>query len=136
MKQEIKTFVEEYNKRMDWNQEIIDGFGKGYIPSYTKDFIKENLSTGKITEEGFDLENAKLFAYEHDNLQELQAFNNETYGTTYFWLRSNETEDEYKERKQNRVRENAVKRLFDIGLEMAKLNGEKNEFERIRDGLL
>jgi hypothetical protein len=135
MKQEIKDFVEGYNKTMEWNKEILESFGKGYVHSYTKKFIKEYLSTNKITEEGYDLENAKLYTYEQTGTQELQAFSNKTYGTTYFWFKPGETEEEYKKRKMDSVGRYALERLKEISMEMAALDGEKSEFERIRDGL-
>lgn len=135
MKQEIKDFVEGYNKTMDFNKEIVESFGKGYVPSYTKNFIKEYLSTNKITEEGYDLENAKLYTYEQTGTQELQAFNNKTYGTTYFWFKPGETEEEYKKRKTDSIGKHALERLKAISMEMAALDGEKNEFEKICNGL-
>lgn len=135
MEEKVKTFVEEYNKRMDWNKDIIGRFGKEFVPVRTKDFIKEYLSTKKIDEEGYDLENAKLYTYEHDGVQEMQVFSNTTYGTVYFWVKPNETEEEYKERKTNRVREEAMKKLYEIATEITKLTHEKTEFAAIRDGL-
>lgn len=135
MKQEIKDFVEGYNKTMDFNKEILESFGKGYVPSYTKNFIKDYLSTDKITEDGYDLENAKLYLYEQTGVQELQAFSNKKYGTMYFWLKPDETEEEYKKRKIDSIGKHALERLKEISMEMAALDGEKSEFEKIRDGL-
>ena len=101
MNSEIKKFVEEYNKRMSWNRDIIKNLKIKYskLNKYLQRFVDENLSTKDITEEGFDLERAKVYSYE-DGTLELQAFNNETYGTTYFWVKPVETEELY---KKNRI---------------------------------
>ena len=116
MKKDIEIFVEKYNKVMDWNKDILASFWDDCVSNpygrpigvtdYTKSviaYIEDNLSTEKIDEEGFDLENAMLYAYDRSadgkELNELQAYNNKTYGTSYFWLLPDETEEEYKKRK-------------------------------------
>ena len=77
MTEDIKNFVERYNKCMQWNKEIIKSLGTKNIP---QDIIEKYLTTDAITEDGYDLENAKLFVYsENDSLAgtlELQAFSN------------------------------------------------------------
>lgn len=135
MENKIKTFVEEYNKRMDWNRDILDKFGNEYVPVHTQIFIKDNLPTDKITEEGFDLENAKMYVYDDSGIQEMQAFNNSTYGTTYFWLRPDEGEDEYKRRKEDDIRKKVADRLKGIEANIAEFTAAKTEFNEILKGL-
>ena len=60
MKSNIKNFVEEYNKRMSWNADIIKQIGKENI---SVKVIDDYLSTELITEENYDLENASLYEY-------------------------------------------------------------------------
>ncbi len=135
MEKKIKTFVEEYNKRMDWNGDILSKFGKEYVPVHTQAFIKDYLPTDKITEEGFDLGNAKVYVYDDSEIQELQAFNNSTYRTTYFWLKLAEGEDEYKRRKEDDIRNSATDRLNEIEANIAELTAKKTEFNKILKGL-
>lgn len=141
MKKDIEIFVERYNKVMDWNKDIRASFwddcvsnpyGRSIgVTDYTKSYIEDKLSTEKIDEEGFDLENATLYAYDRcvdgRELNELQAFNNKTYGTSYFWLFPDETEEGYKKRKV----ENLIK---DLDKKVAELNSKISDLEREQKG--
>ena len=71
----IPEFIEEYNKRMDWNRDILGNVDDAYLSShpFMKEIADEYLSTGKITEETHDIDNAKIYEYD-DGLLELQVF--------------------------------------------------------------
>ena len=108
MNDNVKKFVEEYNKRMSWNRDIIKKFKIKYnkLNEYLQKFIDENLTTEDITEEGIDLEHAKVFEYGPEDswcgTLEMQAFNNKTYDDTYFWVKPI-SEEKYKKDKINLI---------------------------------
>jgi len=131
MKKEIKNFVEEYNKRMDWNKDIRDSLNLDFIPIYT-DIIKDYLPTEKLDEEGYDLENASYYTYD-DGLMELQAFSNTAYRTHYLWVHPYETdaENSYKEEKIERLKEKINERLD----ELKPFIAEENELQKIKEKL-
>lgn len=89
MTEEVKKFVEKYNNHMDWNKEILESGSLDYIPKheYFKALVDEYLSTEKINEEDYDLENAKVYTYEEDGTLELQVFSNKIYHGVYFWAK-------------------------------------------------
>lgn len=131
MKEEVKNFVEEYNKRMDWNKDIRDSLNLGFIPIYT-DIIKEYLTTEKLDEEGYDLENALFYTYD-DGLMELQAFSNTVYRTHYFGVKPYETdaENSYKSEKIEHIKEKINERLD----ELKPFIAEENELQKIKEKL-
>lgn len=130
MKEDIKCFVEDYNKRMDWNVFILDRLLKVYNPILTKDLLDEHLSTKKITEDRIDLENAKIHIY-GNGVREMQAFNNETLGTTYFWVKPDETEMEYKKKKINSIKKYVTGRKEELENKIEELYAENKELSFI-----
>lgn len=131
MKEEVKNFVEEYNKRMDWNKDIRDSLNLDFIPIYT-DIIKDYLSTKKLDEEGYDLDDALFYTYD-DGLMELQAFSNTAYRTHYFWVQPYETDAEksYKAEKIECLKEKINKRLE----ELKPFVAEESELQKIKEKL-
>ena len=139
MKKDIEIFVERYNKVMDWNKDIRASFWDDCVSNpygvtdYTKSYIEDNLSTEKIDEEGFDLENAALYAYDRcvdgRELNELQAFNNKTYGTSYFWLFPDETEEEYKKRKVEYLIKDMTEKVAELNSKISDLEQERKEWK-------
>lgn len=127
MDEKVKNFVEEYNKRIDWNKDIRDSLNLDFIP-----IIKDYLSTEKLDEEGYDLENASYYTYD-DGLMELQAFSNTAYRTHYFWIWPYETdaENSYKAEKIEYIKEKINKRLE----ELKPLVAEENELQKIKEKL-
>lgn len=104
----IPEFVEEYNKRMDWNRDILGHIDDAYLSAhpFMKEIVDEYLSTGKITEETYDIDNAKIYEYDDEEsfgLLELQAQSKRTYRLTYFWVDPNEDEGRYKANKIEHV---------------------------------
>ena len=63
MTEEIKNFVEKFNRQVQWDNEIIKSIGKKNIP---QDII-DNYFSEPITEEEYDLENARLYEYGKDD---------------------------------------------------------------------
>lgn len=131
MKEKVKKFVEEYNKRIDWNKDIRDSLNLGFIPTHT-DIIKDYLATEKLDEEGYDLENASFYTYD-DGLMELQAFSKISYRTHYLWVHPYETdaENSYKAEKIEYIKGVINKRLEDLQPFIA----EEKELQKIKEKL-
>ena len=127
MTEDIKNFVEKYNKCMQWNKEIIKSLGAKNIPQV---IIENLLTTDTITEDGYDLENARLYEYGKDDnwagTLELQAFSNSTYHTAYFWIHKDYTEEEYKAQKIEKIKEVMNKELDEL---FEKIKGLTSTFK-------
>ena len=142
MDERVEKFVEIYNKVMDWNKDILDVIMGAFntVPKYTKDFIDDYLPTEKINGERFDLEHAKLFEFERDvdgeEVYELQAFNNESYGTSYFWVFPNEDEQRYKTRKLEQLDNHMYKKISDLTTKIAELKAENEEWTALLDAIM
>lgn len=139
MNENVKKFVEDYNKRMDWNKDILDSIAINFTKDAVNTFIDEFLSTDKITEDGYDLEYASIYSYDKDNdgedLNELQVFNNKTYGTTYFWLKPNETESDYKNSKMEYINNEVSKKISHITSEISRLEAENKEWKTLLNAI-
>ena len=127
----IPEFIEEYNKRMDWNRDILGVIDDAYLSShpFMKEIADEYLSTGKITEEAYDIDNAKIYEYDDEadsGLLELQAQSKRTYRLTYFWMNPNKDEGQYKAEKIESVlgvlKKNKDEAVEKIEAETKKLN--------------
>lgn len=133
MTEEIKNFVENFNRQVQWENEIINSIGKKNIP---QDIIKNFFTTDIITEDGYDLENAKLYEYgKNDSWAgrlELQAFSNITYRTTYFWLRpENYTEEEYKANRIEEIKKEVNKKLNELYEKIKDLTSEYKKYNKL-----
>ena len=130
MKPEVKNFVEKYNKRMAWNRDILSKMNI-VISKFTDKklirFIDENLSDDDITPEEFDLDTAKVYAYEDTGTLEMQVFNNKTYCVSYFWCKPNENEDEYKKNRMSYIIKELENDIEKKKSEIEKLNTELTE---------
>ena len=133
MTEDIKNFVERYNKCMQWNKEIIKSLGIKNIP---QDIIEKYLTTDAITEDGYDLENAKLFVYsENDSLAgtlELQAFSNTIYGTVFFWVRKDDTEEVYKAKKIEKIKNEMNKQLDKLFEQIKGLTSTFKHYNKLK----
>lgn len=127
----MPEFIEEYNKRMDWNRDILGDLDDAYLSAhpFMKEITDEYLSTGKITEETYDIDNAKIYEYDDEEdfgLLELQAQSKRTYRLTYFWVDPNEDEEQYKAKKIEKIldvlRKNKDEIVGKIKEETSKLN--------------
>ncbi len=136
----IPEFIEKYNKRMDWNRDILGSIDDAYLSShpFLKEIVDEYLSTEKITEEAYDIGNAKIYEYddkEDFGLLELQVFSNKTYGTTYFWLKPNETESDYKHSRMEYVSNEVSKKISHITSEISRLESENKEWKTLLNAI-
>lgn len=133
MKEEIKNFVEKYNKNMQWNKEVIKSLGTKNIPH---DIIENYLSTDIITEDGYDLENARLYEYGKDDnwagTLELQAFSNTTYRTVYFWIHKDYTEEEYKANRIEAVKKEMNKKLDELFEQIKDLTSTFKQYNKLK----
>ena len=99
MKEEVKKFVEAYNRQVNWNHIILKGEVNPADFQYgTNDIIEHYLDTNEITEKDYDLDNAKVYYYTDRQpvKAELQAFSLRSYCTHYFWCVEDMSEEEYK----------------------------------------
>lgn len=103
---EIEEFAKGYNKLVDYNLEILNQLGLGDVNSlfkhkYISEIVNDYLGLEKINEDDFEYETAELYEYEENGKQvfELQIYNRNYGGMSYFWLNSKETEKEYKRKK-------------------------------------
>lgn len=94
---EVQDFVEEYNQLIDWNIEFRKEIDTSWLETKPDavHLLDNFFSTEKITPEGYDLENAKVFKYEDTGRYELQVYNNTKYHTVYFWCTPFMTKEEY-----------------------------------------
>lgn len=127
MKEEVKKFVEEYNKRMDWNEDIRKSINLDSVP-----IVRDSLSTEKLDEEGYDLENASYYTYD-DGLMELHALSKTAYHTYYFWVKPYEKDAEsvYKTDKIEFIKRSVNQRIQDLQPFIA----EEKELQKIKERL-
>ena len=131
---QIADFVENYNKCMDWNRDILDKFN--FDIKYAKDFVEDYLTTDKIDKDSYDLEHAKVYTYEDTGMLELQAYSYKSYGTHYFWTFPDYTEQSYKEKKLNAINKYLIEHLHELTEKINELTLEKDEFSKIKEILL
>lgn len=108
MTEEVKKFVEAYNRQTEWNCEILKGsVNLDDFKDDAKDIIRHFLSTNIITEKDYELDNAKVYYYTDRQpvKSELQAFSFKTLGTHYFWCVEDMTKEEYKAERLRVVNE-------------------------------
>lgn len=99
MKEEVKKFVEAYNRQVEWNREILKGdVNLDDFKDETRCIIQHYLDTNIITEKDYELDNAKVYYYTDKQpiKSELQVFNFKLACTIYFWCVENMTEEDYK----------------------------------------
>lgn len=131
MKEEVKKFVEAYNRQMKWNRDILKGEANPDDFQYgTNEIIEHYLSTDIITEKDYELDNARVFYYDDKQpvKAELQAFNLKTFCTHYFWCVEDMTEEEYKTERIRGVNEELDRCKIE---QMEILKTAKEEIESI-----
>ena len=137
MENNVKSFVDEYNKRIEWNKDLIKSilnvFDLETVSDELKDLFDDFLSVDSITEEGYDLEDANVYTYEDTGTLELQAFNNTTYRRNYFWVKPIGNEDDYKDDRLGTIEKVVTERLGQIIPELNKLTKAKNDFEKLKE---
>lgn len=131
MREEVKKFVEAYNRNIEWNHEILKGdVNPDDFRDEARYIIRHYLSTKIITEKEYDLGNAKVYYYtdKHPIKSELQVFNLRTASTYYFWCVENMTEEKYKAERLRFVNEELDKRRKE---QMEILKTAEGEIESI-----
>lgn len=131
MKEEVKNFVEIYNRNMSWNKDILNSMNIDYINKYeyTKNFVEDKLTTETITADDYDLEHAEVYSYD-DGTLELQVYSYKSYHGVYLWANPNENEDTYKHKKITWIVENLDKSINEKKEEINKLSSIlENEIE-------
>ena len=135
--EDIKKFVIEYNKRISWNKDIINMFGRKNIP---KAIIDEHLSTNRISKEKYDLDKASIYEYGPEDSWagrlELQAYNYETYHFTYFWVDPNDTEEEYKNKKIGIIKKKVDEEYNELSKQMRSLNAKFKVYDNLHKKLI
>ena len=133
MAEDIKNFVEKFNRQVQWDNEILKSLGKKNIP---KDIIEKYFIGEPITEEGYDLENARLYEYGKDDnwagTLELQAFSNKTYRTVYFWIHKDYTEEVYKANRIEAVKKEMNKRIDELFEKIKGLTSEFKQYNKLK----
>ena len=131
MKEEVKNFVELYNRNMSWNKDILNGMNINYINKYeyTKNFVEDKLTTETISADDYDLEHAEVYSYDNGTL-ELQVYSYKSYHGVYFWTNQNDNEDTYKNKRITWIIENLDKSINEKKEELNKLSSIlENEIE-------
>lgn len=131
MNEDVKNFVELYNRHMSWNKDILDSMNMDYINKYeyTKDFVDDKLNTEIITPDDYDLEHAEVWRYD-DGLLELQVYSYKSYHDVYFWANPNDNEDTYKHKKIVKITESLNESINKKKEELNKLSSIlENEIE-------
>jgi len=133
MTEEIKNFIEKYNKHVQWDNEIIKSLGKKNIP---KDIIENYFAGEPITEDGYDIENARLYEYGKDDnwagTLELHVFSNKTYHTVYFWIHKDYTEEEYKTHRIELIKNEMNKKLDELFEQIKGLTAEFKQYNKLK----
>ena len=92
---------------VDYNFEILKELGFATLYDFHKHehirkIVDDYMSFDKITKEDYDYESAEIYDYpekEGKKTYELQIYSYESSRTVYFWVTTNETEEEYKRKK-------------------------------------
>ena len=110
-------FIEEYNKRIVWNLELLKEMG-GEIQEDNKYklFFEECLSTEKIDQNYIEPHSVEIF--EENDIIEMQAYCiYKECGLKHYYVNKGETEEVYKKKK--------IKYLLNLIEEVLKRNAEK-----------
>lgn len=131
----IETFIQEFNKRVDWDLEILNKYNINLANDNSANaIIKHYLCFTKINSEDYDIDNAKLYEYPMENGKhtfELQAYSPTDYCSKYFWVRLGEEEDEYKEDRIKTIKKELTSRYNEVRNKLLILENEKNELDSV-----
>ena len=99
MKEEVKIFVEDYNKKIqEVDLKIRESLKDQLKDPRLADMLDDYIGDEIITPENVDLVDAEVYEYENHRL-ELQAFNNKTLQHTYWWTTPTQTVEEYRKNR-------------------------------------
>lgn len=130
----IETFIQEFNKRVDWDLEILNKYNINLDNDNSANAIIEHyLCFTKINSEDYDIDNAELYECPMENGKhtfELQAYSFINQCNIYFWVRFvEEEEDEYKAGRINEIKKELTRRYNEVRNKLLMLNNEKNELD-------
>ena len=134
----LETFAAEYNKRVDYNFEILKEFGFATLYDLNKHehirkIVDDYMSFDKITKEDYDYESAEIYDYpekEGVKTYELQIFNKNECGLTYFWVNLDETENEYKRKKIEAIYKSVLEFSEEAVKQFRELKEKLGELEK------
>lgn len=139
-REEIETFIENYNKTMEWNADIRRGFDENGSEEL-KDFLDEWLQTVKLTEKETDDKNFDTIETESSYISEdeykgvkyfeMNAYSHNNYHNMYYSYRVM-TEDEYKKQRFGLMMKEINKELGDTTEKINVLLKKKKEYEEIK----
>lgn len=134
----IKEFIEEYNKRIDWNIEIAKEIS-GSLPEENmyKDIIDDCLNGEKIDPEDIEPHSVEIFEEETEEYFEMHFFSIKECQRVYHFLTKGESKKEYKKKKM-RVLFGELKKIVENNekvLEEVKksINDAKSLFHALRN---
>lgn len=126
---QITDFVEKYNEQMDWNKDIRSNIKNG--SKWSKDFIEKWIPTDKIDESSFELENAKVYPCDSKRL-EMHVYSYKNYGSVYFWVNPNITEQEYKEQRIKFMKQDIDHLLGELQPKIKDLMAKNDAYSKIK----
>lgn len=134
----LETFVAEYNKRVDYNFEILKELGFATLYDFHKHehirkIVDDYMSFDKITKEDYDYESAEIYDYpekEGEKTYELQIFNKNECGRTYFWVKPDETEEKYKRKKIEAIYKSVLEFSEEAVKQFRELKEKLGELEK------
>jgi len=135
MTEEVKKFVDCYNKRISWHEDILNSLDKDYLLSheYTKNIVEECLNLEKIYPEDYDLDHVSgVYSYD-DGTLEMEVFSNIIYHRVYFWTNPNKTEKEYKAERINMIIDKITNRSNEINNQLNTLQDELSQIEKFKN---
>lgn len=135
MKEEVKKFVEAYNRNVEWNREILKGGGVNLddFKEEARYIIRHYLDTNIITEKDYEMDNAKVYYYtdKHPIMSELHAFSLKSACTHYFWCVEDMTEEEYKAERLRAVNKELDERRKEQVKVMETAEGEIESIDKL-----
>lgn len=134
----LETFVAEYNKRIDYNFEILKELGFATLYDFHKHehirkIVDDYMSFDKITKEDYDYESAEIYDYpekEGKKTYELQMYSYESSRTVYFWVTTNETKEEYKRKKIEAIYKSVLEFSEEAVKQFRELKEKLGELEK------
>lgn len=135
MTEEVKKFVECYNERIGWHEDILNSLDKDYLLSheYTKNIVEEYLNLEKIYPEDYDLDHVSSVPSYDNGTLEMEVFSYIIYHRVYFWTNPNKTEKEYKDEKINMIMEKITNRSNEITDQLNALQDELSQIEKLKN---
>jgi len=124
---DLKTFIEEYNKRADWNSGILEAMHVSDDEMLRMDsLIYGFLDTDKINEDDYYYDSAKIYEDRSGGkpVFELQIYSYTRYSTRIFRLRD-ESKAEYTERIMNAMINIVAQRVCEIDTDLESLKRER-----------